>query len=132
MTEETNDASAERDVNAALWRGWRRRCPNCGSGPMFRGYLAVRKTCPVCGEELFHHRADDGPAWATMLIAGHLMAPALLFVFETWQPQGWTMAIGFSILFSVLSLYLLPRIKGMFVGFQWAKRMFGFGDPATL
>lgn len=117
----------DRELKQALARGWRRRCPNCGSGPMMSGYLTVRDSCAVCGEELHYHRADDGPAWATILIAGHLMAPLMLLVFELWRPAGWVMAVGFSAVFIVFSLYLLPRIKGMFVAFQWAKRMHGFG-----
>ncbi|MEO0387685.1 MAG: DUF983 domain-containing protein [Pseudomonadota bacterium] len=118
-----------RDPRRAMWRGWRLTCPNCGTGPMMGRYLEVRQSCPVCGEALHHHRADDGPAWATIMIAGHLMAPLMLFVFETFRPAAWVMAIGFSAVFTVLSLFLLPRLKGVFVGFQWAKRMHGFGGP---
>ncbi|MEL7215528.1 MAG: DUF983 domain-containing protein [Pseudomonadota bacterium] len=123
--------TGERPLKPALKRGWRRRCPNCGSGPMLKGYLTVRASCPVCSEDFTHQRADDGPAWATMLIAGHLMAPVLLFIDETFRPEGWQMAIGLSLVFTLLSLYLLPRIKGMFVAFQWAKRMHGFGEKDT-
>ncbi|MEO0912157.1 MAG: DUF983 domain-containing protein [Pseudomonadota bacterium] len=130
MTNSTPVTETERDLRQAALRGWRRTCPQCGSGPLMDGYLTVRDTCAVCGEELHHHRADDGPAWATILIAGHLMAPLMLFVFEMWRPEGWMMAVGFSAVFTVLSLYLLPRLKGVFVGFQWAKRMHGFGGSA--
>ena len=117
----------DRPVKQALWYGWHRRCPACGSGPALNGYLKVRDTCPVCGEELHHHRADDGPAWATIIIAGHLLAPLMLIVFETFRPEGWQMALGFSTVFLILALYLLPRFKTMFVALQWAKRMHGFG-----
>lgn len=120
----------ERDTKQAAFRGWRRVCPNCGSGPMMHGFLKVRDRCAVCDEALYHHRADDGPAWATILIAGHLMAPVMLSVFTTFRPEGWVMALGFSVAFTLLALYLLPRIKGVFVGFQWARRMHGFGDEA--
>ena len=95
---------------------------------MMDGYLTVRRACPACGTELFHHRADDGPAWATILITGHLMAPLMLIVFVTFRPQAWVMALGLSTVFVALSLWLLPRLKGAFVGLQWAKRMHGFGD----
>ncbi len=91
------------------------------------GYLKVADTCDHCHEELFHHRADDGPAWATIIISGHLLAPIMLFVFESFRPEGWQMALGFSAAFVALALFLLPRFKGMFVAFQWAKRMHGFG-----
>ena len=54
---------------------------------MMDGYLDVRRACPACGTELFHHRADDGPAWATILITGHLMAPLMLIVFVALAPR---------------------------------------------
>lgn len=134
MTEPKDPAMniPDRDVKLSLLRGWRRKCPSCGSGPMLRDYLTVRDTCSVCGEELHHHRADDGPAWATILIAGHLLAPIMLVVFQAFRPEGWVMALGFSTVFVSLALFLLPRIKGMFVGLQWAKRMHGFGRSPEL
>ncbi len=124
-------ADDERPLGRAMLNGWRRCCPNCGSGPLLRGYLSVRETCSVCGEELFHQRADDGPAYLTILIVGHILAPALLFVYNVWQPEPWTMATLFSVGTVALSLYLLPRLKGVMIGIQWAKRMHGFGsEPA--
>jgi uncharacterized protein (DUF983 family) len=119
---------AERPWKPAVLRGWRRRCPNCGAGPMLRGYLKVRDTCPVCSEELHHHRADDGPAYMTILIVGHLLAPILLFTYTHWRPEPLVMAVGFTIGTVALSLYLLPRIKGAMVALQWANRMHGFAD----
>ncbi|MCB1352385.1 MAG: DUF983 domain-containing protein [Rhodobacteraceae bacterium] len=116
-----------RDTKQSILRGWRRRCPACGEGHMMEGYLDVAHGCPACGTELYHHRADDGPAWATILLSGHIMAPLMLIVFEVFRPQGWVMALGFSVVFVLLSLWMLPRIKGAFVGLQWAKRMHGFG-----
>ena len=122
----------ERDLRTALFRGWSRRCPACGEGRLFAGYLDVVRECPACHADLSHQRADDGPAWATIMIAGHIMAPLMLIVFEAFRPPGWQMALGFSVVFVLLSLYLLPRIKGCFVGIQWAKRMHGFAqDPAA-
>jgi len=116
----------DRSIKTALLRGWKRKCPNCGNGPMLRDYLKVRDECPVCGEELFHHRADDGPAWATILIAGHILAPLMLIVYTAFRPEGWVMALGFSVVFLTLALFLLPRLKGMFVALQWSRRMHGF------
>jgi len=119
-----------RDLRRALLRGWARKCPACGEGALMDGYREVRDACPACGTELHHHRADDGPAWATILITGHLLAPLMLIVFIALRPRGWHMALGFSTVFVALSLYLLPRLKGLFVSLQWAKRMHGFGGPA--
>lgn len=93
-----------------------------------QGYLDVAERCPACGAAMHHHRADDGPAWVTILVTGHLMAPLMLVVFETFRPSPWVMALGLSAAFVALSLWMLPRLKGAFVGAQWAKRMHGFGD----
>jgi len=126
MTDAPAKLEEERLIKPALLRGWRCRCPNCGSGPMLRGYLAVRDTCPVCNQELFHHRADDGPAYLAILIVGHLMAPLLLYVFVEYRPDPWVLASLFSVGTVALSLFLLPRLKCMVVAMQWARRMHGF------
>lgn len=121
------DEGPERAVGRAMGRGFRCRCPRCGAGPLMRGYLKVRDNCAICGEALHHHRADDGPAYLTLLIVGHLMAPAILWAFVEFRPDPIVLASVFSVGCVALSLWMLPRLKGMIVGFQWAKRMHGFG-----
>jgi uncharacterized protein (DUF983 family) len=116
-----------RPLGSALLRGWCKRCPNCGAGPMLSGYLAVREHCPVCMEELHHHHSDDGPAYLTVLIVGFLVSPLLLWAFLAFRPDPLVLASVFSIGCVTLALYLLPRLKGVMVALQWAKRMHGFG-----
>lgn len=130
MTDSITPTKTGRPLWPALLRGFSRKCPNCGSGPMFKSYLKVRDTCPVCREDLSHHRADDGPAYLTILIVGHLMAPLLLIVFETFRPEPLVLFTIFAIGTITLSLYLLPRLKGMIVAFQWARLMHGFEEHA--
>lgn len=127
----TADSDAERPFWPAVRNGWSRHCPACGAGPMLQGYLKVRESCPVCGEALHHHRADDGPAYLTILIVGHVMAPLIFYVFTHYRPEPTTMLAMFSVFCVGLSLYLLPRLKGALVALQWAKRMHGFGGPHT-
>jgi uncharacterized protein (DUF983 family) len=122
-------SSKQRDLWPALAKGWRRKCPNCGNGKLLHSYLKVNDTCDGCGQELHHHRADDGPAYLTILIVGHIMAPSLLAVFTTWRPEPMTLFTIFAVGCIALSLYLLPRLKGAVVGFQWARQMHGFADP---
>ena len=117
----------DRPLGRAIRRGLRCRCPGCGKGRVLRGYLKVRETCAACGEALHHHRADDGPAYLTILIVGHLMAPLIHVVFTTFRPSPIAMATLFSIFCVSLSLALLPRLKGMIVAIQWSRRMHGFG-----
>lgn len=115
-----------RVLKTALLRGWRRRCPNCGGGPLFDGYVKVRDHCAACGQELSHHRADDMPAYGTILIVGHVLVAAMVTVEMKWSPPVWLHWTVWPALTLLGSLLLLPRIKGMIVGMQWALEMHGF------
>ena len=117
----------DRPMKQAIWRGFRRRCPNCGNGHLFTGYLKVADVCPACHEDLHHHRADDGPAYLTILIVGHLMAPLLLLVYQAYRPAPIVTIAIFVTGTVALSLLLLPRLKGVIVAIQWSRRMHGFG-----
>jgi uncharacterized protein (DUF983 family) len=128
MTDAALQIDEDRPTGPAMRRGWQMRCPNCGQGRLLHSYLKVNSACGSCGLELHHQRADDGPAYLTILIAGHLMAPLLLYVYSKWEPDPLLMALGFTTVFVALSLYLLPRLKGVMVAIQWAKRMHGFGQ----
>ena len=116
----------ERPAWPAIAKGLRRRCPSCGEGTLFDGYLKLRSTCPSCGEDLSHARADDGPAYLSILVTAKIMGTLMLFTYERIMLEPWVMAVAFSIGVTVMALYLLPRFKGLIVGVQWAKRMNGF------
>lgn len=125
------DVIDDRPMKPAVWRGFRRLCPNCGQGHLFDGYLKVADSCPNCGQTLSHHRADDGPAYLTILVVGHVMAPLIHIVFTRFRPDPMVLATIFTFATVVLSLYLLPRLKGVVVNIQWAKRMHGFGSETS-
>ena len=110
----------ERQVKQAMLRGALGRCPACGKGKLFNGYLNVNATCAHCGEDLHHQRADDGPAYLTILLVSHLGAPLLLAVYMMYRPSAMSMLLGFSLGAIVLSLLLLPRIKGGWVGLMYS------------
>lgn len=120
------EPTGERPMKPSVVRGWNRKCPKCGSGPMFQGYLKVRDECQVCNEQLHHHRADDGPAYLTILIVGHIMAPFMHILFVSYRPEPLVMFSILAVGCVGLSLYLLPRLKGVVVSIQWSKRMHGF------
>ena len=119
----------ERDMRTALKRGLRSRCPRCGEGGLFDGYLKVKPTCPECGLDLTPQRADDGPAYVVILTVGHLVGFSLPIFFEALRDHPLVVACTLSTLAILLSLVMLRPVKGMFVAFQWAKHMHGFGAP---
>ena len=127
--------SAEpRSVFKAMCRGGAQTCPACGEGRLFAGYLKVVATCAVCRQELFHQRADDAPPYFTMLIVGHVLVGGALALERAFAPSMLVHMLLWLPLTVLLSLWLLPRIKGALIGLQWALRMHGFGsgpDPAA-
>ena len=121
----------DRPLRPALIAGWQRRCPACGEGAMMAGYLRVADACPHCGEALHHHRADDGPAYLTILVVGKLAMAVYLAVFLAFQPPPLVMiALCWSVALA-MALFLLPRFKGSLVALQWSRRMHGFDDNAA-
>jgi uncharacterized protein (DUF983 family) len=119
----------DRSLREAVTRGLFGRCPACGRGRLFRSYLKVVNTCKVCGEDLSHHRADDAPAYVTMLIVGHLVAAGVLMSDELWPNSSLLWVAVFWLAMTVAaSLLILPRAKGAIVGQQWALCMHGFGS----
>ncbi|MGD9847098.1 MAG: DUF983 domain-containing protein [Hyphomicrobiaceae bacterium] len=135
---EGRDASpatrSERPLQQALLRGAMGRCPACGAGRMFSSYLKVVASCPHCGEDLHHQRADDAPAYFTMVIVGHVVVAGVLMMERAFVPPTWVQLSVWLPMTLVLSLALLPVVKGMLVALQWALRMHGFGtgrDPAA-
>lgn len=121
----------ERPTRQAIMRGLKCRCPACGEGKLFSSYLKVVKACPHCGEDLSHQRADDGPAYVTMLIVCHIAGFMIHGLFSwTNLSSGWVAAIVCGTVIP-LCLVMLPSVKGFFVGLQWAKYMHGFGRSSA-
>lgn len=119
----------DRPLRPALRRGWARKCPACGKGNIMTGFLKVAHACPECGEELYHHRADDGPAYLAVLIVGKLSMALYMLIYLTYAPSPIVMIAICWAFALALSLWLLPRFKGGFVALQWSRRMNGFGAP---
>ncbi len=118
----------KRPVWPSMMRGFAGRCPACGRGALFSRYLKVAPHCPQCHEDFSAQRADDAPPYFTIMIVGHIVVPAMWVVEKIWSPDMWLQMAAWPMLILVLSLWLLPRVKGAIVGLQWAARMHGFGE----
>ncbi len=111
--------AAPRSAASGAKRGLRRRCPNCGQGALFAGYLTVDPTCKACGHNNAQYRADDGPAYFTILLVGHLVVAPLfaLSVISSWSPLV-LLAVGLPVT-AAATLAGLPFIKGAWIGVLW-------------
>jgi len=110
----------ESPLKQAAVRGLMERCPRCGEGKLFRAYLKPVEACASCGEAFGHIRADDGPAWLTVMVVGHI-AVGLLLTLEstTLAAPLWLSLALFCGLSAVMVMALLPRAKGLFIGAIW-------------
>jgi len=115
----------EKRSTLGLRRGLAGRCPNCGQGSLFARYLKVNAVCEGCGLVLGEFRADDAPPYFTMLIVGHIIVPGMLLLEQIQHPAAWVQAALWLPLTLIMTLALLPRIKGAVIGFQWAQRIRG-------
>ncbi|MCB1488039.1 MAG: DUF983 domain-containing protein [Bauldia sp.] len=128
---ELNDLGLpKRNLFRAMRRGFRCRCPNCGEGALFDGYLTPVPECRTCGEDLSHQRADDAPPYFTILIVGHIIVPIMVTVFLLTDLSNATHIAIWVPLTLVMTLLLLRPIKGVIIGLQWALYMHGF-DPRS-
>jgi uncharacterized protein (DUF983 family) len=96
---------------------------------MFSGFLKVADRCDVCGEELFHQRADDFPPYLVIVLVGHTVIPLALTVEMEYAPPMWLQVAIWGSVTIGLALGLLQPVKGAIVAIQWYGQMHGFGQP---
>lgn len=117
-----SELAKTRPFKTGFLRGLSQRCPDCGQGRLYRAYLKVSPTCEACGHDLSAYRADDGPAYFTVLLVGHLVVAPMFFFPFVWETSPLiTVPVSVAALTSLI-LLLLPRIKGAFVGALWSIR----------
>ncbi|THD58816.1 DUF983 domain-containing protein [Phenylobacterium sp.] len=98
------------------------RCPNCGEGHLFEGFLKVSPLCEACGFDLAAADSGDGPAVFVILIAGLIVAFGALFTMVAWRTPVWlTLLIWLPMTF-VIVLVLLRPMKGLMLAAQFKNK----------
>ena len=119
MNQSMEQPNRARSSRPAILRGLRRKCPACGHGSLFAGYLKQAESCSHCNEPIGDVRADDGPAWLTILIVGHLLAFPMVWALN---PSNLSPLIAGPLLMTsmlIMTLSILPFAKGAFIGLVW-------------
>lgn len=113
----------EEPAAAPFWpivrRGLFGRCPRCGEGRLFATYLKPVAACSACGEPYGHIRADDGPAWLTILVVGHIIVTLILVTSDDNPWPAWLLSTVWVVVALALTLVLLPHAKGLFIALIW-------------
>jgi uncharacterized protein (DUF983 family) len=102
-----------------IGRGLRGRCPRCGEGKLFGGFLTLRPACDHCGLDYGFADAGDGPAVFVILIGGFIVVFAALVTEFVYQPPYWVHAALWLPLILIVTLAPLRLIKGLLIALQY-------------
>ena len=107
---------AEADPVKAATRG---RCPRCGEGKLFAGFLTLAKRCSHCGLDYEFADSGDGPAVFVILIIGFVVCGLALWLEVSLSPPLWVHFLLWVPLTLILCLPLLRILKGTMIGLQY-------------
>jgi uncharacterized protein (DUF983 family) len=103
-------------------RGLVCRCPRCGKGRLFQGFLTLRARCDACGLDYGFADAGDGPAVFVIFFAGFVVVFSALLVEVLYQPPYWVHAVLWLPLILLTTLAPLRPIKGLMIELQYHHR----------
>ena len=95
------------------------RCPGCGKGHLFAGFLTLRPRCEACGLDYSFADAGDGPAVFVILFAGFIVVGLALLVEILYQPPYWVHAALWLPLILAVTLGPLRMLKGLLIALQY-------------
>jgi uncharacterized protein (DUF983 family) len=113
---------AGRKAPSPIVTGLTGRCPRCGRGAMFSGFLTVAPACAACGLDFSFADAGDGPAVFVTLIGGVLVLGAALGLQIAYDPPFWVYPLIFVPLTLIICLGLLRPFKGLLIASQYVNR----------
>jgi uncharacterized protein (DUF983 family) len=98
------------------------RCPRCGKGKLFEGFLMLRPRCETCGLDFSFVDAGDGPAVFVIFFAGFVVVGAALIVEALYQPPFWLHGLLWGPLILLTTLGPLRPMKGLLVALQYRNK----------
>jgi len=111
--------SDQPSLNSAIVKGLSCRCPRCGKGKLFDGFLALAPRCDACGLDYSFVDTADGPAFFVIFIAGFIVAGAALAVEVLYEPPYWIHAALWLPLILLTTILPLRPMKGLLVALQY-------------
>ena len=115
-------APADAPIASPGSAGLRGRCPCCGRGRLFRGFLDVAERCDACGLDFRFADAGDGPAFFVSFAALIVVVGLALLVDAAYEPPIWLLMLILLPLVLVLCLGTLRPIKGLIIGLQYRNK----------
>ncbi len=100
-------------------RGLACKCPRCGEGKLYQGFLTLRPACEACGLDYGFIDAGDGPAVFIIMIAGFIVVGSALIVEVKYQPPFWVHAVLWTPLILLTTLLPLRSMKALLIALQF-------------
>lgn len=113
---------AERVFVSPFAAGLSGRCPRCGKGNLFAGFIALAPGCTACGLDYSFADSGDGPAVFIALIGGFIVLGAALWTEIVYEPPIWVHMVVFLPLTIVVCLGLLRPFKGVLIALQYRNK----------
>jgi len=111
--------NASVSLSTTVLRGVACKCPRCGRGKLFEGFLSLRPSCSACGLDYAFIDAGDGPAVFIILIAGFIVVFCALIVEVIYQPPFWLHAVLWVPLVLLTTLAPLRSMKSLLIALQF-------------
>jgi uncharacterized protein (DUF983 family) len=119
MNELSNSSQDHPTVLHTALRGIACRCPRCGVGKLFVGFLTLRPACEACGLDYAFIDSGDGPAVFVIMIAGAVVVACALIVEAKYQPPFWVHAVLWLPLILATTLLPLRSMKSLLIALQF-------------
>ena len=100
-------------------RGLACKCPRCGKGKLFSGFLTLRPACETCGLDYTFIDTGDGPAIFIIMLAGAIVVTCALIVEVKYQPPFWLHAVLWLPLILATTLLPLRAMKALLIALQF-------------
>lgn len=110
---------ADTPIASPVRAGLAGRCPRCGQGRLFEGFLGLRPRCESCGLDFAFADAGDGPAVFVILLAGLVVVAAALAVEVLYEPPFWLHALLWGPMILATTLFPLRWMKGLMIALQY-------------
>jgi uncharacterized protein (DUF983 family) len=110
---------SEKEVSPIL-AGLKGRCPRCGKGALFDGFISLDQSCSSCDLDYDFADSGDGPAVFIMLIVGFLVVGLAIYTEINYRPDYWVHAVLWLPSILILSAGLLRPLKGILICLQYS------------
>lgn len=112
-------------LRTILHRGCRRRCPQCGGGPVYEKFLRMHERCAHCGLKFLH---DQGDLWVYIIVVDRLVfiLPLIgMLYFQFYNPYSvWFVLFAVALLGTLF--YTVPHRNAICLGLDyWVRHKWG-------